>query len=100
MSVAIQKLRTDDIDGSPGAERIIIEVDGTRCQIDLGTANRKMLQEALSPYFEAGKVTAVTAKRTDIPAVKKWATQNGYEVPVRGRIPTAVLEAYDEHHPK
>lgn len=35
---------------------------------------------------------------TDAAAVREWAASNGYDIAPRGRIPGAVLEAYDAAH--
>ncbi len=34
--------------------------------------------------------------RRDAPAIREWARRNGYQVPDRGRLQRAVLEAYDQ----
>lgn len=39
-----------------------------------------------------------TGSTTDAGAVREWAARNGYDIAPRGRIPRAVLEAYDAAH--
>lgn len=42
------------------------------------------------------KTTAPGASNTEL---RSWATQNGYSVSERGRVPAAVIAAYREAHP-
>ena len=97
---------TDDIDGSKGAQTVTFSVDGAAYEIDLAKKNSAALLKALQPYIDAGrKVRGVSAGRRrsaatakaprDLAAVRAWATANGYQVSERGRIASAVFEAYD-----
>jgi hypothetical protein len=98
---------TDDIDGSGDAQAVHFSYAGTDYTIDLGKKNRNALEKALKPYLEAGTKLSKRATRsgsrgrrpgsngTDLAAVRSWAAQNGYELSSRGRIPRAVLEAYE-----
>ena len=36
--------------------------------------------------------------QTDYGPVRAWAKENGYSVSERGRVPAAVLEAYEAAH--
>ena len=100
---------TDDIDGSADAQAVEFSYAGTDYTLDLGKKNRAALEKALKPYIQAGtKVSKRTTRRntrantrrrsgsngTDVAAVRAWAHENGYEVSTRGRIPGALLEAY------
>lgn len=42
---------------------------------------------------------SVLTEKVDTKAVRKWAAANGIECPNRGRIPRAVMAAYEEAHP-
>ena len=98
---------TDDIDGSADAQAIQFSYAGTEYTIDLAKKNRAALEKALKPYIEAGTKVSKRATRatsrarrsgsngTDLAAVRAWAAENGYELSSRGRIPRAVLEAYE-----
>lgn len=101
---------TDDIDGSADAQPVQFSYAGTDYTLDLGKKNRAALEKALKPYIQAGTKVSKRAPRgtargntrrrrsgskdTDLGAVRAWASENGYQVSNRGRIPGAVLEAY------
>ena len=104
----------DDIDGTVmdagEGETVLFSLDGTAYEIDLTTQNAAALRDALAPYVSAGRrVSSARAsgsgsgggskrRRTgqqDYAAVREWARANGYQVSERGRVPAAVLEAYE-----
>ncbi len=92
---------TDDLDGSEGARTYAFSWQQGRYEIDLSDEHRDELLAALSPYIKAarrvGRSTSATTTRTrtDGAEVRAWARANGHDVSDRGKIPTAVLEAYD-----
>jgi len=115
----------DDLDGTvlePGeGETVLFSLDGAAYEIDLTDDNAAALRAALQPYLSAGRSVARGAsvaraggsasastgagsrrqKRSgqrDYTPVRAWAAANGYEVSERGRVPAAVLEAYDAAH--
>ncbi|WP_105566011.1 histone-like nucleoid-structuring protein Lsr2 [Microbacterium halophytorum] len=102
----------DDIDGTvldPGeGESVSFALDGKSYEIDLTDANAEKLRKAVAPYIAAGRrVAAAQPQRTprrratnsrDLADVRQWAKDNGYTVSERGRVPGAILEAYDAAH--
>ncbi|MBN9213493.1 MAG: hypothetical protein ABS62_05735 [Microbacterium sp. SCN 70-200] len=117
----------DDLDGTVlevgSGETVLFSLDGTAYEIDLTDDNAAALREALAPFIAAGRsvsargagtrgVSAGSPRGTagsstrrqkragqrDYAPVREWAAQNGYTVSERGRIPAAVLEAYDAAH--
>jgi Lsr2. len=100
---------TDDLDGSPDAVEVEFSLDGQRWTIDLGPRNEANLRSLLQPYIDAArKVTAKNGRggrgrgaparataRERNRAVREWALANGVELPARGRIAQAYLDAYD-----
>lgn len=97
---------TDDLDGSRDATTVTFGFDGTAYEIDLGKRNKRALESALRPYLDvARKVRSAPTRRRsdgrarsgtrDLGAVRTWAVENGFSVSNRGRIPTAVIEAFD-----
>jgi len=103
----------DDLDGTELDPTDVREVhfglDGRSYVIDLSTTNANRLRDALSPYADAarrdqiaGRTAAAPAParsgRKDLDQVREWANANGHTVSNRGRIPNAVLEAYDSTH--
>lgn len=103
---------TDDIDGrilsEEESETIQYSIDGHHYEIDLGSGNAGQFRELLKPYISVSRKTAATggagrsrvrgrsrARKHDFSAVRAWARYNGHTVPDRGRIPYAVLDAYE-----
>lgn len=96
----------DDVDGvSAAAETVSFGIDGVGYEIDLSESNARELRAGLDKWIPFARrvggrerrPTAVAAGRQkDARAVREWARRNGHDVPERGRIPSAVLEAY--HH--
>lgn len=79
-------------------------LDGRTYEIDLCEDDNAHLEEALSPYLKAArrvgsvKGVAAPAPTLDFQAVRAWAAQNQIHVSPRGRIPFAVISAYEEAH--
>lgn len=102
----------DDLDGTelaPGAgESISFALEGKTYEIDLTDANAEKLREAFAPYIAAGRRLSSgqpqrparrrSANSRDLADVRRWAKDNGYTVSERGRVPGAILEAYDAAH--
>lgn len=106
---------TDDIDGrilsEEENETIQYSIDGRHYEIDLGSDNAEKFREALEPYVAVSRKVATSGRSRqsrskgqkpgrghNISAVRTWARENGYTVPDRGRIPYAVLDAYEAAH--
>ncbi|MGO2749084.1 MAG: histone-like nucleoid-structuring protein Lsr2 [Pseudoclavibacter sp.] len=99
----------DDLDQTPyeegEGETISFSLDGKDYEIDLNDKNATKLRSHLNRYVEAGtKVSKSTkdkgsassaGKRTDLAEVRAWAKSNGHALSDRGRIPGAILDAYD-----
>ncbi|WP_328394617.1 histone-like nucleoid-structuring protein Lsr2 [Nocardia sp. NBC_00416] len=93
----------DDLDGeSVAAETVSFGIDGLMYEIDLSEANARELRAVLSKWTPfARKVGRLRRARREIVAqtvsakvVREWARGNGFEVPDRGRIPSAVRDSY------
>ena len=113
--------RVSDLDGGPADENIVFSIDGATFEIDLSAPQAGDLRRAFSIYvanarrLRGAKVTQSKSKaitpaasssassngsvRIDRSAVREWARQNGHELADRGRIPTAVLDAYRQANP-
>jgi Lsr2. len=115
----------DDIDGTVleigTGETVTFSLDGKTYEIDLTEANAAKMREAFAPYIKAGRTVSVDKprrggnrskkspaqatrdggtkrKRTRNPetdAIRTWAKDNGYEVNDRGRVPQAIVDAYN-----
>jgi hypothetical protein len=111
----------DDLDNTQFADKTIsFCLDSTIYDVDLCEANIKRLEEVLKPFIEVartrGAVRSAPVRRPgervslsrshktppgraeQLAAVREWARKAGYEVSDRGRIPEAVVEAFDEAH--
>jgi hypothetical protein len=103
----------DDLDGSTAEETVEFGLDGAAYQIDLSSDNAEKLRDALADFVESArrsggrkravKVAAVgrvprvaTADREQNQAIREWARKQGMKVSDRGRIPSEVLDAYNE----
>lgn len=54
----VRVTRTDDIDGTDGAETVTFALDGQTWEIDLGQKNRAKLIRGLAPFVAAARRTA------------------------------------------
>ena len=96
---------TDDIDGSDADETVTFAFKGTTYEIDLSKKNLDKMVKALQPYTTAarttggrrsgtGRTTRRGADKDQLAKIRQWARANGHQVSDRGRISTAVQEAY------
>jgi hypothetical protein len=98
----------DDIDGGAADETVAFVLDGTCHEIDLSTSNASALRSVLAPYIAAGRKTSRTAGTAgtaarkpggtgwcpDAGRIRRWATDNGYQMASRGPIPDRILEVF------
>jgi hypothetical protein len=94
----------DDLDGTTAERTISFSWDGHAFEIDLSKKNIAALEGVLKPYLAAGRRVRGAAvrtgrrgvgKRVGMPDIREWARANGHEISDRGRIPVAVVEAYE-----
>ena len=93
----------DDLDGSTAERTVTFTWDGNTVEIDLSKKNIAALESVLKPYVEAGRPVRPSringrrgsSRRSATPDVREWARANGHEISDRGRIPVAVIEAYE-----
>ena len=96
---------TDDIDGGDADETVTFAFKGTSYEIDLSKKNVDKMVKALQPYTTAarttggrrsgaGRTTRRGADKDQLTKIREWARANGHQVSDRGRISTAVQEAY------
>lgn len=98
---------TDDIDGSPDAEKVAFSFGGTTYELDLSESNRAKFEAVVAPYIEAGRrisrrpgrpsTSRPSAPKVDRAAVRAWA-KNGLTVSERGRISAEILQRYEASH--
>lgn len=105
----------DDLDGSDATQSVEFVYKDKTYTLDLNDENASNLEEALAPYIaaaeKAGSAQSPSSdrgRRKEAPRsggagqardynpqeVRAWAQGKGIEIPVRGRIPSAVIEQY------
>lgn len=108
----VTEVLTDDLDGSTADRTVRFSWDGATYEIELSKKNASALEKAVAPYVAASRKvagangrrrrTAAPAPRpavtSDLATVRAWARDNGYTVSDRGRISSAVIDAYRAAH--
>ncbi|MCK0517390.1 Lsr2 family protein [Williamsia sp. DF01-3] len=107
---------TDDFDGSdldPAEVTVaMFTVNGVDYSLDLGANSAEKFNKDMGKWIDKAtkiggrqkrstsrQAAAVSAPRTDkaqLAAIREWARANGYEVSDRGRIPNAIVDAYND----
>lgn len=99
----------DDLDGTSSNDisTVTFGLDGVTYEIDLNADNASNLRNHLADYIAAARRTGGRVRRGGSPAggsgrnreqtqaIREWAKKNGHEVSDRGRIPAAVIEAFE-----
>lgn len=110
MAQRVNVVLVDDIDGDEAVETVSFGLDGVDYEIDLNEENAQALREALRRYIEAGrrvggrrrsrgqKVAAGSDGGPSAAEIRRWARENGWDVPERGRVSQEVREAYAAAH--
>jgi hypothetical protein len=104
----------DDLDQSAATETVAFGLDGAQYETDLSAKNAAKLRDALASYVanarraSRGSVRSYStgrrggrptrSDREQTQAIREWARKNGHKVGEKGRIPAAVLEAYNAKH--
>lgn len=104
----------DDLDGTvlePGeGETVLFALDGKSYEIDLTADNAQALRDQFANYISAarrmssGSSASASARgrrrngQTDYAPIRAWAKENGFTVSERGRVPAAIIEAYEAAH--
>ena len=97
----------DDLDGGRAEGTISFAFDGQQYEIDLSKANARAFAKAMKPYLDVARRVPTSRRRapsraaghkSELAAIRTWATKNGYEVSARGRIAAAIVEEYEAAH--
>ena len=112
MATTTVEVLVDDLDGSEAVETVRLGWDGEWRELDLSKRNLAALSRVFDKYWNAGRPAAgerrsTPARRRKSPSrstgaardpkvIRAWATDNGIEMPARGRIPTDVERQYNE----
>ncbi|MER6520047.1 Lsr2 family protein [Streptomyces sp. NPDC001553] len=105
--MAIRSIVESDLSGKPDAATATFGLGDTWYEVDLTAEERKKLEEALKPFLKVSRKAGKAApKKRVVPettpeerdTIRAWAKKEGYDFADRGRIPKAVMKAYDEAH--
>ena len=112
MATTTVEVLVDDLDGSEAVETVRLGWDGEWRELDLSKRNLAALSRVFDKYWNAGRPAAGERRSTptrrrkspsrstraarDPKVIRAWATDNGIEMPARGRIPTDVERQYNE----
>jgi len=104
----------DDLDGTllevGEGETVLFSIDGVAYEIDLTVENAAALRNAVAPYVAAARSISSSRRgsseprgrrrpgQQDYSAIRAWAKDNGFQVSERGRVPAAIIEAYEAAH--
>ena len=103
MAQKTQIILEDDINGEKADETIRFGLDGRNYEIDLSQQNATQLRESLKPFLASarrlrtGKKTGSHSSQrpsSETPKIRKWAQEQGYDVPDRGRINHEIIDQY------
>jgi hypothetical protein len=96
-----------------GVENVRFSYKGVEYEIDLGGHNLDEFDTTMQPYIEAGRKVVgakraakgkgtsgrrVSADRERSTAIRTWAASHGHTLGNRGRIPSEIVEAYEQAH--
>jgi hypothetical protein len=102
----------DDLDGSSASDTVSFGLDGRSYEMDLSEENAGKLRDALAEYIAAARRAGgggarrssaprpqrAASNREETGAIRQWARENGHDISERGRIPNAVVRAYEERN--
>lgn len=98
-----QIILEDDINGEKADGTIRFALDGRNYEIDLSQQNATQLRDSLEPFLISArrlrtqKKTRLHASQkpsSETPKIRKWSQEQGYDVPVRGRINHEIIDQY------
>ena len=117
MAQKVEVKVVDDLDGSEPAGTVSFALDGRSYEIDLSDDNAARLRGSLASFVAAARRSSGAPRRRrdargstgvdSVPArtgqenttvIRSWARENGHVVSERGRIPKAVVQAYQAAH--
>lgn len=105
----------DDLDGTAAedVEAVSFGLDGVTYEIDLKPGNASKLRDGLADFVASARRTRGRARKVpaatrtivaesrtkeQTKAIREWARANGHELSDRGRIPTGVIEEFEQAH--
>ncbi|HZJ04434.1 MAG TPA: Lsr2 family protein [Nocardioidaceae bacterium] len=106
MAQRVNVILVDDIDGSDAEENVRFAIDGVSYEIDLTSEHASELRSALARFVgharrldaRRTKTQRATASGVSAADIRRWARENGWDVPDRGRVSAEVRQAYAAAH--
>ena len=96
----------DDLDGSEAEVTVTFGYQGQEYEIDLNNTHAAEMRDKLGRFAaharrvraqRAGHApTRTAASRQYSAEMRAWATQHGFAIKERGRVPVEVVQAYEE----
>lgn len=114
--MAIRQVIESDISGKGNAETVTFSIGDRFFEVDLTEDEKAAFQKTLQTYIELGReaepqqlvgthptprpgttvMPDTTAKERK--KIRAWAQANGHEVAPKGKIPTDLIQMYDDAH--
>lgn len=98
----------NDLDGEEARKTVRFGLDGIDYDIDLSENEAATLRAILSGYTAKGRrVSGGHGRRPrsagqgpadDIPTIRRWAQENGYNPGPRGRLTRSIIDAYRQQN--
>lgn len=109
--MATSVMIVSDLSGAAGARTYTLTLDDKTYAVDLTESEYAEYSAAVAKYVTVGRqvLSATTSRggnrtrpiparrsREEITAIKTWGAANGWNVPDRGRLRSALIEAYEQ----
>lgn len=101
--LATSNLSGKDIDGDPSVVKFNLG-EGVEYQLDLTEDEFMDIKRTLQPYIDVADVlkgrtvttgsTGGSSADPENQKIREWGRENGYDVPIQGRIPNELRDAY------
>ncbi|MGV0436333.1 histone-like nucleoid-structuring protein Lsr2 [Corynebacterium mastitidis] len=101
----------DDLNGTPlesdEVNVVLFGLDGTNYVVDLSAENAEQFRELFAPYLKVARKHVGTvnghrnsgaARNSKAREIRQWALDQGKDIALRGKIPTEVIETYNQAH--
>lgn len=103
MAQKVRVTQVSDISGEEAAETVRFALDGTEYEIDLAAAEAAQMRASVRPFTEHARKKGRTSRRGsrrspsrgDLPDIREYARNRGYDISERGRVPQRIIEEYD-----
>jgi Lsr2 len=96
----------DDLDGSEADVTIRFGYEGQDYEIDLNSVHAAEMRDKIGSYAAHARTirarrpgrtpTRTAASRQYSAQMRAWATEHGFSIKERGRVPVEVVQAYEE----